>query len=62
MNKLQKQVKGKVVKTIENDTYYGVTRIYFTDGTYLHLTPYATGSHNDRWEAIHVTFFEEHKP
>lgn len=59
MNKLQKQVKGKVVEKLENDSYYGTTRIWFTDGSHLRLVSYTTGSHNDRWSAIQATYFEE---
>lgn len=59
MNKLQRAVKGKVIKELVNDTYYGYTLIRFTDGTFLKFVPYTTGSHNDRWEAINVTYHDE---
>jgi hypothetical protein len=58
LKKEEKALKGKVVKRFENDSYYGVVRIHFTDGSYIHLTPYTTGAHNDRWSAIQGTYHE----
>jgi hypothetical protein len=58
MNKTQRAVKGKVIQELVEDSYYGVVSIRFHDGSYLMLTPFENGIHNDRWLAIMPTYFD----
>jgi hypothetical protein len=45
---------GKTVAVVENDSYYGVVRIYFTDGTYTIFTP-CTAPGSEAFLVIDIT-------
>lgn len=58
-NRGGRKYEGKVVAELKEDSYWGTVHIYFTDGSFIRMSPYTTGSHNDRWSAIDVTYFEK---
>jgi hypothetical protein len=57
--KPEKQIVGKTIKAVSNNTQYGTCEILFTDGTRARFNGYTTGSHNDRWTAISITYRDE---